>query len=225
MHAPALDPALGAALRAGLALLLGTAALHKGRDPAAFRAALAAYGVLPAAAVPAGAALVLAAEAAAAVALLAGVLGAGGPALLAAGPLLAALLLGLYGAAIGWNLTRGRRELDCGCLGPAARQPLSGWLVGRNALLVAAALACLLPLAARTLVWLDAVSVVGATALAVLVWTGAHQALANHLENGGLARGNGGVAHAANGALAHAGSGLPRASDGLVRGAGGAVLR
>jgi hypothetical protein len=175
----ALDPAFALALRAALALLFGAAALHKLRDPAAFRAALEAYAVLPAATVGAGAALVVAAEVAAA-ALLVGVAPAqGGPA--AAGPVLAAALLAVYGAAIAWNLARGRRELDCGCLGPAGRQPLSGWLVARNGALAAAALACLLPVSERALLWPDAVSIAGAALFAALAWIGAHQALANRL--------------------------------------------
>jgi hypothetical protein len=174
----ALDPALEATLRGGLALLLGAAALHKLRGPAAFRAALAEYGVLPAAAAGAGAALVVAAEAAAALALVAPAFAAE-PALRRAGPLLAAALLALYAAAIAWNLARGRRDLDCGCLGPGQRQPLSGWLVARNLLLAACALACLLPGAARPPIWLDGLTVAAATALGALVWSAAHQALAN----------------------------------------------
>ncbi|HEX2483833.1 MAG TPA: MauE/DoxX family redox-associated membrane protein, partial [Myxococcota bacterium] len=126
-----LDPAFALALRAALALLFGAAALHKLRDPAAFRTSLEAYGVLPAATAGAGAALVVAAEVAAAAHLVGAAPAQGGPAA-AAGPLLAAALLAVYGAAIAWNLARGRRELDCGCLGPAGRQPLSGWLVARN---------------------------------------------------------------------------------------------
>jgi hypothetical protein len=174
----ALDPALDAALRGPLALLLAAAALHKLRGPAAFRSALAEYRVLPAALAAPAAALVPAAEAAAAVALTAPLLGAG-PALRAGGPLLAAALLALYAAAIAWNLGRGRRDLDCGCLGPAQRQPLSGWLVARNLALVVGALACLLPASARPLVWLDGVTAAAATALAALVWSAGHQALAN----------------------------------------------
>jgi hypothetical protein len=179
----ALDPALGAALRGALALLFAVAALHKLRDPLAFRAAFLDYRVLAAPLARALAPLVPAAETAAALALLApafagrALLGAEG--LRAAGPLLAAGLLGLYGAAIALNLARGRRHVDCGCLGPALRQPLSGWLVARNALLAGAALACLLPAAPRALVWLDALTVGAAVALLALLWSGAHQALAN----------------------------------------------
>jgi len=38
-------------------------------------------------------------------------------------------LLALYTLAVVVNLARGRREIDCGCFGPAARQPLSAALV------------------------------------------------------------------------------------------------
>jgi hypothetical protein len=184
----ALDPALEATLRSALALLFAAAAVHKLRDPAAVRAALAEYGVLPGAAVAAGAALVVAAEAGAALALLAPMVvgGTSGPGLRAAGPLLAAALLALYGAAIGWNLARGRRALDCGCLGPGRGQPLSGWLVARNLALVGGALACLLPAAPRQTVWLDGFTAAAATALGALVWSAAHQVLANAARSGAL---------------------------------------
>jgi hypothetical protein len=52
----------------------------------------------------------------------------------------AAVLLLVYAAAIGINLARGRRDIDCGCMGPANRQLLSGWLLLRNGLLAAIAL-------------------------------------------------------------------------------------
>jgi hypothetical protein len=62
------------------------------------------------------------------------------------------------------NLARGRRDLGCGCGGPAARQPISGGLVARNAALATAALAGLLSTATRALVWIDALTVVGTVA-------------------------------------------------------------
>jgi hypothetical protein len=82
----------------------------------------------------------------------------------APGPLLAAGLLAVYTGAIAINLARGRRDIDCGCAGPALREPLSGWLLGRNGILLAAALACLVPLRPRPLVWVDALTVTGAVA-------------------------------------------------------------
>jgi hypothetical protein len=167
-----LDPAIAAALRGALALLFGAAALHKLRGPAAFRAVLADYRVLPARLVPPAARLVPLAEGAAAAALLA----AAGAAV---GPALAVALLALYSAAIAVNLARGRRDLDCGCLGPALRQPLSGWLLARNALLASAALACLLPAAPRPFVWLDGVTAAAAAACLALFWSAGHRALAN----------------------------------------------
>jgi hypothetical protein len=178
----AIDPAVEAALRAALALLFAVSALHKLRDPEAFRAALEDYRLLPASLGRAAAAALPPAEA-----LTAAALAAGGPgALRALGPLLAAALLALYSGAIALNLARGRRQLDCGCLGPSLRQPLSPALLARNALLAAAALACLLVPSERTLVWLDAVTISAATAALAAVWSGAHRALANAPRLAGL---------------------------------------
>ncbi|CAA0082237.1 Methylamine utilization protein MauE [BD1-7 clade bacterium] len=55
---------------------------------------------------------------------------------------LAASLLLLYGIAIGWNVRRGRRQIECGCGGPP--QQLSYRLVARNLCL---ALLVLVPVA------------------------------------------------------------------------------
>src|SRR5439155_1412646 len=81
-----------------------------------------------------------------------------------AGLLAAASLLVVYGAAIAVNLARGRWDIDCGCAGPADRRPITGWLVARNAVLAAAALAGLAPVHPRALLRVDAVTVAGATA-------------------------------------------------------------
>jgi len=47
----------------------------------------------------------------------------------------AALLLGVFAVAMGINLWRGRRQIDCGCFQGTLKQPLSWTLVSRNALL------------------------------------------------------------------------------------------
>jgi len=168
----ALDPALGQALRAALALLFAAAAWHKLRAPHRFRASLADYELLP------GRALAPAAHGLAALeALLAGALL--WPASARAAALVAAGLLCLYGVAMAINLARGRRHVACGCLGPAAEQPLHAGLVARNTVLAGAALLAALPAGARALTWLDAVSVAGATAVLCLLYLAADGLLAS----------------------------------------------
>jgi hypothetical protein len=152
------DPAIDLTVRAALALLFLVAAAHKLRDRAAFRATFAEYRILP----EAIGTLVPLAELAVAGLLLV-------PAAGALGAIGAAALLLLYGAAVGVNLARGRRHIDCGCAGPYARRPIGGGLVVRNALLAAAALTALLPVTPRPLAWIDALTVSGAVlALAAL---------------------------------------------------------
>ncbi|HJQ85307.1 MAG TPA: MauE/DoxX family redox-associated membrane protein [Candidatus Binatia bacterium] len=156
-----IDPVVDATMRAGLALLFVVAASHKLRDPARFRATVVAYRVLPEALAPVVATLLVLAELGVAVALAvppartAALAGAGG-------------LLLVYAGALGVNVVRGR-DLDCGCAGPAARQPINGWLVGRNVVLAAAALAALVPVRPRSLVWIDVLTVIAATAALALL--------------------------------------------------------
>lgn len=155
MSGLALDPVVLVILRAGLAALLAWSALHKLRDVGAFRSALEGYALLPPLwTVPAGAALIAVEVGLAAALCLPRV---GGAAAFGA-----AALLGLYAAAMAVNLVRGRRDIDCGCGGPAGAQPIGGALVARNALLAAAALASLLPVRWRSLTWIDGLTMVGA---------------------------------------------------------------
>jgi hypothetical protein len=168
----AVDPILDIALRAALALLFGAAARHKLRDVARFRATLADHRLVPPVLVTAASIAVIAAEVGVVTALVI-------PVAPAAGPLGAALLAAVYAAALAANLLRGRRHLDCGCLGVAGRETISWWLVARNALLVAVALAGLAPTAVRPLVWMDAVTGAGLVTLATLVWLALDGLLAN----------------------------------------------
>lgn len=166
-----LDPAIALTLRGALALLFASAAWHKLRDPSYFRAALGGYALLPASLLAPVARALPVAEAVAAAALLLGLPG---------GAALACGLLGAYTGAIAFNLGRGRRDIDCGCGGPAAaRQVLSGWLVARNAVLLVAAIALLLPPASRTLGALDLVVAALGLVAATLVYTAADQLAAN----------------------------------------------
>ena len=64
-----------------------------------------------------------------------------------AGAALAVSLLVAFAVAMAINLTRGRKEIDCGCFQSALRQRLSVALVVRNVLLIAMLLPLFLPAA------------------------------------------------------------------------------
>jgi hypothetical protein len=148
------DPAIHWILRAGLAALLATAAFHKAARPGVFLQTLRDYQVLPHAWVPAAVPMIVALEASVAVTLL-------WPALAQTAAIACGVLLGVYSAAIATNLARGRRFIDCGCLGKGARQPLSGWLLARNGALIFASALAALPMSHRSLTWVDGFSIVG----------------------------------------------------------------
>jgi len=160
-----IDPVLAWVLRIALAVLFAVAASHKLRDFRSFEATLADYRLVPGRLLRFAGVALAGAEVAVALALV------GSP---EAGALGALALLALYSLGIGWNLARGRRHIDCGCLGPAGRRSLSGWLVARNLALSAGAAALLLGAAARPLSWVDAVSVLGGVLACVLVWVAAN---------------------------------------------------
>ena len=163
-----MDPAADLTLRAAFALLFAVAASHKVRDPARFRATLADYRLLPAPFVWPAAMLTIGAELAVAVVLLVS-------SWRALGPLTAAALLCVYAVAMAINLARGRRHLDCGCAGPAHRQPISGGLVVRNALLAATVLVAVRP---RPLLWVDVLTVTAATATLAALYASLDRLLA-----------------------------------------------
>ncbi|MCP4003923.1 MAG: methylamine utilization protein MauE [bacterium] len=163
----AMDPAFAWIARLGLALLFGAAARHKLSDPRAFLATLRDYRIVPASLVKISALVIAASEIAAIGLLLLPGLGLG--------PLLAIGLLAVYSLAIALNLLRGRRHIDCGCLGPAHRQELSGWLLVRNSLLGTGSLVLLAAESARTLSWIDALSIGGGLCMLILLWNAAHQ--------------------------------------------------
>lgn len=186
-----LDPAVHLALRVALALLFASAALHKLRDFGEFRRALAGYDLLPARWIAAASALLVAAETAVAAGLTVVTPAEIAPVAASAG----AILLGIYAAAIGVNLHRGRRAIDCGCGGAAGRQTLRGGLVVRNAVAAAVALSLVLPVSERKFVWLDAVTIVCGAACLALLWASVDFALANRQrqEEYGLGSGRRGV--------------------------------
>jgi len=150
-------------LRLGLAAVFAAAASHKLRRPSAFAATLREYQILPDAVTPAFVPLLALGEALIACGLLV-------PATAALAGRAAAAMLLLYSGAIALNLARGRRDIDCGCLGPTRREPLSGGLLVRNALLLVGALLLALPVAGRTLGWVDAPALGGGLAVTFLLF-------------------------------------------------------
>ena len=168
----ALDPVLGWAACAALALVFAQAAWHKLRDLPAFSAAVAAYDLMPAALAPLAATQLIVAEIALVGTLLL-------PPVRASASLAALALLALYSTAIATNLARGRREIDCGCTGPALRQPLSGWLLARNAALAGLALCGAAPITARALGAVDALPIAGGALSFFALYSAANQLAAN----------------------------------------------
>lgn len=166
-----LDPAVLWLLRIALSLLLARAAAHKLADVGAFRRTFEAYGIVPPAWSVAAGAVLIALECGLATGLWL-------PRVAPWAALGCAVLLAVYGGAMALNLARGRRDLDCGCAGPAHRQPISPLLVARNALLVTLALAAALPAGGRPLGWLDALTIAGGVAVLACCYLAADDLLA-----------------------------------------------
>jgi len=148
-----LDPAVGLLVTATIALLFGSASMHKLRDLKRFEEIFSAYGVLTVVSRLRLSWLVPVLELAIAVGLL-----FDATRMFAAG--LGAGLLLVYAAAIAVNLQRGRRDLACGCGGPNDRNPIAPWMVGRNVALALMLGCAWVPWTSRPLGLTDAVTVV-----------------------------------------------------------------
>lgn len=161
-----IDPVIAGTLRSLLALLFVAAACHKLTDWTAFRIVVHDYEVLPSAIASPVAAAIVGVELAVAVTF-------PWQATVPYAAAAAVLLLSIYSGAIAVNLLRGRRILDCGCAPSTYRQPLGAMLLVRNAVLVLAAAAAMLPVADRGLGWLDGLTGVAAATATVLLWSSA----------------------------------------------------
>ena len=171
MSTVAVDPALQLVVRGAVSLLFGWAAAHKLRDVAGFARALEGYDLVsPLWTVPAGVFLITAEVGVAT--------GLWLPRVAPVAALGAAGLLALYAGAMVVNLVRGRRDIDCGCVGPARRQPIGGALVARNAVVAVAALVGALPVAPRPLWWVDGVTIVAGVCVLACLYAAADGLLA-----------------------------------------------
>jgi len=122
------------AVRTLIALIFLSAAVGKMRNWQIFRGVVANYRLLPPVLVGPVTYVLPPAEAAIGAALPTGLLTPWLPAA-------AAGLLGVFAVAMGINLLRGRRYIDCGCFQGTLKQPLSWILVTRNGLLASLLLA------------------------------------------------------------------------------------
>jgi len=169
MYPDPIYPIVGAL---AVAVLFASAASHKLRAPQRFARQLEDYALFPPPLLAPLTRLVPLLEAGLALALLL-------PATRPWAALGAALLLAVYAAAIGINLWRGRRDIDCGCSGPGQVQPLRPVLLLRNGILAALALLAGLTPETRALGVLDGLIALLAGGTLVLVYTAADTLLAN----------------------------------------------
>lgn len=158
-----IDPVFSGIARGVVAVLLLAAAVYKLRDRAAFRRSVRDYDLVADVLVrPLAWAIPLAESVAAAAVVF--------EPTRVAGATLAGVLLAVFTLAIAVNLARGRRDIDCGCFGPAQGQPLSGWLVPRNLVLIVLTAIAALPPASRALNPLDYVTLGAGVVVAVLLF-------------------------------------------------------
>lgn len=151
---------LGLAGAMGVGLVFLQAALAKLRHRDLLPGVIANYRLLPNALVGPAALLLAPTEFVVALGLL-----LGGQSLAAAA---AIALLVIFATAMGINIARGRRQIDCGCGRSQLRQPLSWLLVVRNLLLAALLVPRVLPGTAPTYADL-AIALAGGLAVFVIV--------------------------------------------------------
>lgn len=166
------DPIYVIAAAVSVAVILASAASHKWRAPGRFVRQLEDYQLLPQALLKPFSRLLPLVEGGVAFALLV-------PVSRSLAALAAAALIALYAAAIGINLWRGRRDIDCGCAGPDQAQPLRPVLLARNAVLVALALLASVHPQVRELGLFDGFVTLAASAVALLLYAAADGLLAN----------------------------------------------
>jgi uncharacterized membrane protein YphA (DoxX/SURF4 family) len=162
-----LDPVVVLVARFALGWLFLFGALHKLRDMPGFVRTLGAYRLVPEWLLAPGAWAIAALEV---------VLGVTALIQLEVAFVAGMALLLAYASAMGINLVRGRRFIDCGCGGD--RQPISVALIVRNLVLAGVAWMALLPSVGRPLDWVDGVSVAGGVLVCGLLYGAVNQVLA-----------------------------------------------
>ena len=175
------DPALNLIAALILSYVFIVAGWHKCKAPAEFATTLANYKILPEGLARQGIYLVPVAEIMTGVALLI-------PATARLAAFSAGALLCIYIGAIGVNLLRGRRNIDCGCGGPAQKQSISEWMIVRNGLLLFLACVAASRILPRPLLWFDWLTIILATVMGCLFYNTINQLLVNKDQLISLAR-------------------------------------
>ena len=166
------DPAASWTISIALAVVFGASAAIKFADFGEFRAAVENYRIVPESLAALVAVLVPVAEITGAVGILV-------PRSHDAAAAILLFLLAVFTVAIVVNLMRGRLHVDCGCFGPALRQPLSWWLPARNAILMALAALAIAPTDGRPMTPLDVATIFFGAATVVVLYLAANYLLAN----------------------------------------------
>jgi hypothetical protein len=164
-----IDPVIIYLLKGSLSVLWASAAIHKLRPHSDFHSTIVGYDLVPARAASFIALILPLVEIATSVGLW------------LATPYFAVssiFLFLLYSVAIGVNLRRGRRDLDCGCGGPAVNQKISSGLIYRNVALAFATTLLVLPMGNRSLDWGEACTIVAGVLVVSLLYAAADQLLA-----------------------------------------------
>lgn len=167
-----IDPIISTSAALALSVIFASAASHKLRKPHWFRRQVEEYRLAPSFLTPVIALGLPVAELLVAIGLL-------WPTSRQYAASVALALIAAYALAIGINLLRGRHDMDCGCSGPAMRQPLHPMLLLRNFFLGVLALGALFPVLQRTVSLHDNFVMIAAGTVAVLLYAAADLWLAN----------------------------------------------
>ncbi len=178
-----LDPLILRVIALGFSVLFLLAAVHKLSNRLDFLAILGAYKILPPVLLRPATLVIPNLEIVVALGwLLIGVAGFQ----LRAVPVISAGILMMYGAAIGVNLLRGRRHIDCGCSFSSSKtdkskgtEQISVALVWRNSMLAVLSLMALAPVSSRDINTLDYLALIAATVVCVFVYAAMNQLITN----------------------------------------------
>ncbi len=165
-----MDPVITVIISLCMSLLFGVAAVHKLQAPVVFKAAMGDYELVPTSLLGFISISLIILELVSSILVLI-------PTTQPAACSLMATLLLLYATVISINLYRGRRDIDCGCNGPATTQVLSWWLVSRNLIFSGLVVLAMAPTIERSLNRMDLFTIFFGVLVASGLYMGFNQLL------------------------------------------------